>query len=336
MRTPEAHSHPPTQAAPPVRMQCMEVWGGNQPADLGVSMVGLDAWVFSRPYQGAAGGGDVHYVSSCATGRITRMLLADVSGHGTAVSDLAGSLRSLMRRYVNYLDQSSFVRKVNRRFGNMAADGTFATAVVTTFFAPTRDLTVSNAGHPPPLLYRARAGEWIPLEQRRSDAPGLANIPLGIVDETHYEQFGLRLDVGDLVLCYTDSLIEAREADGRTLGVEGLLDLLRQCDPADPSALVARLLERIAAAAPGNMTDDDVTVLLFRANGLVQKMSLRDKLATPVRLFRAWARSLVHGDQPMPWPEPSLPNIGGPILNSLNRTWTRRNTPETIDGPARG
>lgn len=178
--------------------------------------------------------------------------------------------------------------------------------------------------------------KWLVLEQKRSDAPGLANIPLGIVDETQYEQFGLRLDVGDLVLCYTDSLIEAKSADGRTLGVAGLLDVLRQCGASDPTVLVSRLLERIATAAPGNLTEDDATALLFRVNGLGEKMSLRDKLATPVRLIRAWARSLVHGDQPMPWPEPSLPNIGGPILGSLNRTWTRRNTRGSIDGPARG
>src|SRR5687768_18611008 len=56
--------------------------GGNQPADSGVVMAGLDAWVYCRPYHGAAAGGDVYYVSSCATGRITRLLVADVSGHG--------------------------------------------------------------------------------------------------------------------------------------------------------------------------------------------------------------------------------------------------------------
>ena len=49
--------------------EAMEVWGGNQPADSGVIMPGLDAWVYSRPHGEATAGGDVHYVSSCATGR---------------------------------------------------------------------------------------------------------------------------------------------------------------------------------------------------------------------------------------------------------------------------
>ena len=137
-------------------MQCMEVWGGNELADQGVVMAGLDAWVYCKPYQGEVGGGDVYYVSACATGRITRLLIADVSGHGSAVSETAAQLRALMRQYVNYLDQTQFVRSLNEKFTALTADACFATAVVTTFFAPTNRLILCNAGHPPPLLYRGR------------------------------------------------------------------------------------------------------------------------------------------------------------------------------------
>src|SRR3954452_12956498 len=119
------------------RMQCMEVWGGNDLVDANVSMSGLDAWVYSKPYKQAQAGGDVYYVSACATGRITRLLVADVSGHGANVRDTAVGLRDLMRRYVNHLDQAQFVRSMNQRFTSMSEAGCFATAVVTTFFAPT-------------------------------------------------------------------------------------------------------------------------------------------------------------------------------------------------------
>src|SRR2546430_2776295 len=97
-------------------MQCMEVWGGNQVVDSGVVMAGLDAWVYSRPYGQSQEGGDVYSVSSCATGRITRLLVADVAGHGSAVCDVAGQLRALMRRYVNHISQQKFVGEMNRQF----------------------------------------------------------------------------------------------------------------------------------------------------------------------------------------------------------------------------
>ena len=100
----------------PERMQCMEVWGGNEAVERSVQTAGLDIWVYNRPYGQAAGGGDVYYLSSCASGRITRILLADVSGHGEVVSQTAVGLRDLMRRNVNFVKQTRFVRAMNRQF----------------------------------------------------------------------------------------------------------------------------------------------------------------------------------------------------------------------------
>src|SRR5215471_13624842 len=125
-------------------MQCMEVWGGSQLTAQGVVFGGLDAWVYSKPFGQAHAGGDVYYASSCATGRITRLLLADVSGHGQSVAATAADLRTLMRRFVNRLDQTEFVRLLNSNFAAMSRTGSYATAVVTTFFAPSRRLAVCN------------------------------------------------------------------------------------------------------------------------------------------------------------------------------------------------
>ena len=68
-------------------MQCMEIWGGSQAADTAVSTPGLDIHVRSQPYGGAASGGDVHYVSLCGGGVITRLIVADLSGHGAALAE---------------------------------------------------------------------------------------------------------------------------------------------------------------------------------------------------------------------------------------------------------
>ena len=116
----------------------MEVWGGSQLTAQGVEFGGLDAWVYSKPHGQAQRGGDVYYASSCGTGRITRLLLADVSGHGNAVAATAADLRTLMRQFVNRLNQTEFVSLMNRQFAAMSTGGTYATAIVTTFFSPTR------------------------------------------------------------------------------------------------------------------------------------------------------------------------------------------------------
>jgi hypothetical protein len=307
----------------------MEVWGGNRNADSGVVMAGLDAWVYSKPYGGAEAGGDVYYVSSCATGRITRLLVADVAGHGEKVSSIARDLRTLMRRHVNQIDQSRFVQSMNQQFAKLSGAGSFATALVTTFFAPTNHLSLCNAGHPPPLLYRRATGEWSFLDQRVGGNDDFGNVPLGVIDLVNYDQFDVRLKVGDLVLCYTDSLTESRDAQGEMLGMDGLFQIVRSLDAGDPTQLVSRLLETVGQRCGGELCDDDVTVLLFRPNGWAPNLPLKERLLVPVRIIKNLLESW-RGGEPMAWPELSLANIGGHIFESLNRQWTRRRIGRTI------
>src|SRR5258706_11113929 len=164
-----------------VRMACMEVWGGSEAVNAAVTLSGLDAWIYSRPYgENAEAGGDVYYVSACATGRINRLLVADISGHGHGVRPIAVALRDLMRRFVNYLDQAKFVSSMNRQFVESSSNSVFATAVVTTFFAPTPTLSVFNAGHPPPPIYPAATKRWSFLEAT-GESREAGNIPVGIL-----------------------------------------------------------------------------------------------------------------------------------------------------------
>src|SRR5580700_2515183 len=250
------------------QMSCMEVWGGSQLTTRRVEMGGLDAWVYSKPFGEAQRGGDVYYASSCATGRISRLLLADVAGHGNSVASIAADLRTLMRRFVNRLDQTEFVRLLNQQFAALSRHGAFATAIVTTFFAPSRRLTVCNAGHPRPLLYRSAQRQWDLLGHLEPAAPRApSNLPLGILDRSEYEQLDVELEAGDCLVSYTDALIESRDADGEMLGEDGLLRLMRLLPEVAPEELIETLLGEIARRYPENLSEDDVTVMVMRANG---------------------------------------------------------------------
>lgn len=303
-------------------MQCMEVWGGSQLATRSVEMGGLDAWVYSKPFGQAQRGGDVYYASSCATGRITRLLLADVSGHGTSVASTAADLRTLMRRFVNRLDQTEFVRLLNQQFTALSQAGTFATAVVATFFAPSQRLIVCNAGHPRPLLYQAAQGQWTLMG---SDGPGEpakpSNIPFGILDVTEYEQLDVELGSGDCVLAYTDALIEARDADGEMLGEAGLLRIMRLLGDTEPQKLTETLLREIADRHPENLTEDDVTVLVVRANGRKPRVSLKDKIWAQFRFLGSLIRGINPWAERPPLPDLNLANLGGAIIPALGRRW---------------
>ncbi len=300
-------------------MQCMEVWGGNHAFDNKVAMPGLDVWVLSVPHEGSDSGGDIHYVSSCATGRIARFVVADVSGHGPQVSDVAVRLRGLMRRFVNHVDQSRVVQRVNESFAEQPGDDAyFATAILGTYWAPTSFLTLCNAGHPRPILYRAATGTW-DLVTTHVPQSGLANIPLGIDAGVRYDQASLTLEKGDLVLVYTDSLIEAKGHDGSRVGELGLLEMLRKVDVSRPDGVVRSLLSRVESFRGGVPSDDDVTVLLLRHTG----ERPRATFATFLRALRGFGQAI--GDRfrgrarQFPWPEISLATIGGVLISALNR-----------------
>jgi serine phosphatase RsbU (regulator of sigma subunit) len=283
-------------------MACMEVWGGCDAADGAVTLSGLDAWVYARPYQRAEAGGDVYYVSSCAAGMVNRLLVADVSGHGPTVRGTADQLRDLMRRYINYLDQSAFVRAMNRHFVECSAPGCFATALVTTFAAPTGTLSVCNAGHPVPLLWQTGTREWSTLDHA-TDGRRCLNVPLGIEEYDACEQFDVTLETGDLVLIYTDSLIECCATDGQPLGLGGLLALVRQeLDPDDPAALIPALLQAIDRRTPGGLDADDVTLLLLRANGTRPPVGWWVNLRASMRILASVGRALA-GRGPMALPD---------------------------------
>ncbi len=311
------------QSIPPANnaetMTCMEVWGGSQPIDSHIQMAGLDAWVYCKPFEGATAGGDVYYVSSCATGRITRLLVADVAGHGAESEEPARVLRDLMRKYVNYLDQTRFVEEMNRKFVSMSKCGCFATAIVTTFFATNGQLSICNAGHPPPLIYRAATKSWSFLQSNASEGKTHQDFPLGVLELVDYRQGQFSLDAGDMLICYTDSLIEAKK-NGEWLGMEGLLEIARGLKDCESPGIVPRLLDALAAECADSTDADDLTVLAFRATGQGRKIPLLVRVLAPLRIARGFAGA-VRNRSAIPWPELSLPNIGGAFVNSLGNRW---------------
>jgi len=265
----------------------MEIWGGSSAAERSVSTPGLDLWVWSRPYQQAAGGGDVHYVSLCGGGLITRLILADISGHGASVAELASSLRDLMRRNINRKNQSRLVRDLNRQFTELAKTSCFATSVLATYLANRDQLTICNAGHPRPLWFRANTRRWSFVDADQTEEQGgLTNLPLGVEDSTYYPQVTLNLNVGDIVLIYTDALTEAAGVGGEMLGEQGLLELLRTIDAANPKAISDALVHRLDHYRGGRPAEDDSTFLVLHHNASNPgRLSLRQKLDVYAKVF---------------------------------------------------
>jgi sigma-B regulation protein RsbU (phosphoserine phosphatase) len=282
----------------PYPLQCMEIIGSNRATERPISSPGLDFWVASRPYEGDVGG-DVHYISMCGSGRVTRLAMADVSGHGLEADQTAQWLRNLMRKHINLLDQTQLAQAINRELPRASDDGRFATVLFVTYFVPTDHLIVCNAGHPRPIWFSKRLVRWQLLDEHLPDTgPSIreekaryrlkpvSNLPLGIIEPTDYHQFAVKLANDDLVLVYTDALIEASNPEGEMLTETGLLRLAEQIEISNPEQVGRSLLGKVEEWRGHRASEDDQTLVVLRHNGAdAPKMSLASALKTTARML---------------------------------------------------
>ena len=143
----------------------------------------------------------------------------------------------------------------------------------------------------------------------------------GIFQVAEYEQLDLELDPGDCLISYTDPLIESRDADGEMLGEEGLLRIVNLLGDVPAEKLIPSLLQEITERFPQNLDDDDVTLLVIRANGGALHFSFREKLNAFGRFLGALFRSWHPGADRAPFPDANLANLGGAIIPALARCW---------------
>jgi sigma-B regulation protein RsbU (phosphoserine phosphatase) len=249
------------------RLACFELWGGNRAADHAIELPGLTGWVYSEPLEPGAGGGDVHYLSVCSKGMISRIALADVAGHGSGASSVAENLRHVLRNHTDNWDQSALMQELNEEFARESTEGLYATAAVLGFYFDTAELLFTNAGHPPVLWRRAAEKSWQLLEEGTPFAVDIEGLPLGLIPGTTYSQTGVRLGAGDTLVLYTDGITEAMNSSGDELGQTGLLEFacsLSVESPADVSHALMSAVQAFRGKVPRR--DDETLVVLQRVS----------------------------------------------------------------------
>ncbi len=250
---------------PAYRLACMEVWGGNRKIAREVELPDLTGWVYSAPLEPNSGGGDVCYFSVCDRGLLSRVALADVSGHGGAVGPVAEILLGLMRKYINIWDQSEFMQDLDREFRLRIEDRQYATVVVLGFFRQTGQLLYTSAGHHPLLWYHAGEEEWGWMDENSSLVQTEGNdLPVGLIPGTYYRQVAFKLAPADVLVLYTDGLSEATDEAGQELDQRRLLELAH-CLPVDSPVVAGKaLLRAVTAFRQGVTANDDQTLIVLQ------------------------------------------------------------------------
>jgi sigma-B regulation protein RsbU (phosphoserine phosphatase) len=242
---------------------CSQVWGGVSDVDLDVRTSGLTTSLFSRASDGGRGG-DIYYFSVCSNDMLSRIALVDICGHGVAVSEVSTWLYERMLAHMNDLDGWGLLAELNRQAFARGLES-MATAAVVAFYRADDQFYFSSAGHPPLLIRRKDTVEWVPALMPKHDNP--SNLPLGVLEEVHYDQSEMPLGVGDRLCLYSDGVVEARSLAGEQFGESRLRAILAGVDRAGTAAHKSAVLEALGRHTGGATNQDDVTLMIIEIGG---------------------------------------------------------------------
>ncbi|MEV6495663.1 SpoIIE family protein phosphatase, partial [Actinoplanes sp. NPDC051633] len=202
--------------------------------------------------QEAAVGGDWYHAATAPDGSVL-LAVGDVAGHGTQAATTMAQLRHALRALaVITTDPAALLAHLNRLTCDLELEHPelAATAVIARYDPLPGRITWAQAGHPPPLF--CRGGRTAPLSRPRGSM-------LGVVGDAVYESATLDLRIGDVLLLYTDGLVEHRRR-GPDDGLQTVMDAMDEAVRAAPERPLGELLDRLRQANP----DDDTCILAVR------------------------------------------------------------------------
>jgi len=207
-----------------------------------------------RVYQAGDGvmAGDFYDVFRVAPSRIAAVI-GDVTGRGIEASITAFQAKYLLRVFLRqYRDPAQALEELNTQMAAPDRMEEFISLVVVVFDTDAGTLRFASAGHPAAWLWHDR--EVRPL---RATGPLLMLDPRGT-----YHSREISLNVGDLLLLYTDGLAEVRNGD-QIFGEERIANSLRR-DPNIAAGVLCKNLLETARDFASESLSDDVAILAIR------------------------------------------------------------------------
>jgi len=206
-------------------------------------------------------GGDFYDVFSTDDGHIA-IVLGDVSGKGLPASVVVGLLVGAVRAsswLAGALEHQAATGRLSELLRTRTSLERFASLFWCYYDPSTRILGYVNAGHPPPMVFKQNGdGE---LEVLRLEEGGPV---LGVVAGAEYEQGQVVINAGDLLVLYSDGVVEATNASQEEFGEERLLALILE-NSAQPSAEIRdEILRQVHAFLGAEQPQDDLTLVVAR------------------------------------------------------------------------
>jgi sigma-B regulation protein RsbU (phosphoserine phosphatase) len=181
--------------------------------------------------------------------------LGDVSGKGTAAALYGAVAIGIMRSLApQKLQPAEMLKQMNQIVGERRIEGRFMTACFATWQRGRSKLRVANAGQSQPLLYK----------DGRCDKIELTGFPLGIFEEVSYDEWGVSLAPGDILVFHSDGITETINSEGQFFGTEKLRQLIEQHHEVSATELADRILREVDWFAQNAPLADDRTLVVLK------------------------------------------------------------------------
>lgn len=203
---------------------------------------------FQPGERGVEIGGDWYDVIELDRRRLM-VVVGDVSGRGLGAASTMASLRFAIHAYAAQDDSPATILAKLSRLVSVSAAGRLATVLCSVVDIDTRQVTVTSAGHLPPLIIGAGGSEYV-----RSRV----GLPVGVDHDARYTSTTVTAPPAATILLYTDGLVERR---GESLD-EGLARLQRAAST-DHNGL-PELLSRLLADLRHEPSEDDTAIVGVR------------------------------------------------------------------------
>ena len=205
-------------------------------------------------------GGDFFTVSALSE-TLAGVFLCDVAGHGVRSALVTAMIRALVEELKPAAaDPGQFLTKLNNDLCAILKHA--GTPLLTTAFYLVADgqsgrMRYANAGHPKPIHLRRADGQAVPL----FNASGKSHPALGLLEGALYPSSELTLAPNDLVLLYTDGLIEVQDQQGELYTAQLLLSAIQKRLSLPAPQLFDELLHEIRSFASEAQFTDDVCLV---------------------------------------------------------------------------
>jgi sigma-B regulation protein RsbU (phosphoserine phosphatase) len=181
--------------------------------------------------------------------------LGDVSGKGTAAALYGAVAIGIMRSLApQKLQPAELLRQMNQIVGERRIEGRFMTICFATWQKGRSKLRVANAGQSQPLLYK----------DGRCGKVELTGFPLGIFEEVSYDEWGVTLAPGNILVFHSDGIAETMNSEGQFFGTERLRKLIEDHHELNASEMAERVFREVEWFAQGAPLADDRTLVVLK------------------------------------------------------------------------